>query len=88
LRRRRAGTTWLTLRRLLSRRRRALLAQPIQSLNTPNNRKIILIIVDNLNIESGSIVGLESREPALSLKLESASLTLRESNVNLCVLTD
>jgi hypothetical protein len=88
LRRRRAGTTWLTLRRLLSRRRRALLAQPIQSLNTPDNRKIVLIIVDNLNIESGSIIGLKSRESTLSLKLECASLTLRESDVNLCVLTD
>ena len=49
--------------------------------------KIIIIIVDIVDVETFSVIGLKGRETALSLNLVGASLTPGKSDIDVLLLT-
>lgn len=59
----------------------------LESLNTLRV-KIILVIVDGLDVEASCVVGLEGGKTALSLDLEGAGLTLLKCDVDVLLLAD
>jgi len=49
--------------------------------------KIIIIVVNILDVKTFSVIGLKGRESALSLNLVGASLTLGKSDIEVLLLT-
>jgi hypothetical protein len=63
-----------------------IIAMYLLGLNT-SRVNVFIIVVDGLNIEAGSVVGLESWETTICLNLVGASFTLVQSDVDILFLT-